>query len=305
MDIRYLRSFLLLSEHLHFGRASQAANVSQPALSLQIRNLEEELGVQLFLRDRRNTSLTPAGRVFIEQAREIVRLAEKSVTSLRRTTEGEIGLLRIGFISTAAALLVPPLVLGFSRKYPGVSLDLRNILTSDQAAQLADRRLDIGLLRVPLSTPPSIRLRVLHREPFVLLIPKSHPLAKNKSIQLRQLKGADFVMYTRRMAPGFHDQILTQLHIKGVTPHIVQEAGEMFTLLSLVAAGMGVAIAPESILLHSNKGIVSHRLPKEFGASEIAIAYNEENCSPSAKLFLAMAENIFPLAGLRPEHFLS
>lgn len=289
MDLRYVRSFLALAEHLHFGRAAAAVYLSQPALSLQIRNLEQELGVTLFERNRRSTSLTPAGRVFVDQARELLRLAEISLTTLRKAEAGEIGTLRIGFISTAAALVVPPLVLKFRRLYPGVELDLRNILTSDQVAHLLDRRIDIGFVRLPMSPPEQIRLKIIHREPFVLLLPKSHPLAKSRTCPLEDLKKEDFIMYTRRMAPGFHDRILAQLHAHGVTPNIVQEAGEMFTLLSLVSAGLGIAIAPESVLLHSNKGVVARRLPSNFPASEIALAVNKEHMTASGQLFWKLA----------------
>lgn len=297
MDLRYLRSFVLLSDHLHFGRAAEAAHLSQPALSLQIRNLEEELGVRLFNRDRRTTSLTQPGRLFVDQAREILRLADKSLTSLRRTQDGEIGTLRIGFISTAAALLIPPIVVQFRRKYPGVELDLRNILTSNQVKGLLDRTIDVGLLRTPLSVPPEIILTPIHREPFVLLLPQSHPLAKKPRFQLKDLKRADFVMYTRRMAPGFHDRILSQLHARGVTPHIVQEAGEMFTLLSLVAAEMGVAVAPQSILLHSSNRIVVRQLPEDFPHSELALAVHTRHITPTTELFRKLAYSLFPPLG--------
>jgi DNA-binding transcriptional LysR family regulator len=294
MDLRYLRSFLLLSEHLNFGRAANAANLSQPALSLQIKNLEQELGVSLFDRNRRATALTQSGQIFVEQAREILRLADKSLETLRKAQKGEVGSLQVGFISTAAALLIPPLVVQFRRKYPGVVLNLRNILTSDQITQLVDRRLDIGLLRLPIAAPPEIRLTKIHSEPFVLLLPKAHPLARSRTFNLKDLKNADFVMYTRKMAPGFHDRILTELHSRGVTPHIVQEAGEMFTLLSLVAAEMGVAIAPKSILLHSSSQVIAKPLPPDFLNSELALAVNTGNMTSAIQLFCALAATLFP-----------
>jgi len=171
---------------------------------------------------------------------------------------------------------------------------LRNVLTRDQVTQLMDRKLDVGFLRVPLPTPPEIRTRVIHREPFVLLLPASHPLALKDDLQLADCRGADFVMYTRKMAPGFHDQCMNILHQNGLMPHVVQEAAEMYTLISLVAAGMGIAIAPASIALHHAENVVVRELPGETVQSEIAIAWNKEQSSATAQLFLDM---VFEKAG--------
>ena len=153
---------------------------------------------------------------------------------------------------------------------------------------MQDNKLDIGFLRVPLPTPPEIRTRVIHREPFVLLIPANHPLAGKADLQLADCQDADFVMYTRKMAPGFHDQIMSILHQNGLTPHVVQEAAEMYTLISLVAAGMGIAIAPASIQLHQADNVVVRELPGEKCYSEIAIAWNRERASATTQLFLQL-----------------
>jgi len=289
MGPRQLRSFIAVAEELHFGRASKIVNLSQPALSQQVSSLEEELGVQLLIRNRRKTQLTPAGRIFLAEAREVVQRTEQAIALTRRAALGQVGTLRIGFISTAAAFLMPPLVKRFREKYEHVELELRNVLTSDQVTQLLERKLDIGFLRVPLPTPPEIRTRVIHREPFVLLLPASHPLAARPNLVLADCQEADFVMYTRKMAPGFHDQLMNILHQNGLTPHVVQEAAEMYTLISLVAAGLGIAIAPASIQLHHAENVVVRPLPEVKLQSEIAIAWNREYASATTQLFLQMA----------------
>ena len=287
MGPRQLRSFIAVAEELHFGRAAAIVHLSQPALSVQVRAIEEELGVQLLIRKRRKTELTPAGVIFLNEARELVRRTEEAIDLTRRAALGQVGTLRIGFISTAAAIIMPPLVKRFREAYEHVELHLRNVLTRDQVVQLQDHTLDVGFLRVPLPTPPEIKTRVVHREPFVLLLPASHPLAANADLTLADCAGVDWVMYTRKMAPGFHDQILTMLHNHGLTPHIVQEASEMYTLISLVASGMGFAIAPASIMLHQTSNVVARPLHGEK-ASEIAIAWNREHASETTQLFLRM-----------------
>lgn len=296
---RQLQSFIALAEELHFGRAAARVNLSQPALSLQVQGIEEELQVKLFSRDRRKTELTQAGEVFLTEARDVLRRTEQAITTVRRAALGQVGTLRIGFISTAAAIITPQLVKRFRDKYNHVDIELRNVLTRDQVTQLQERKIDVGFLRVPLSTPPDIRTRVIHREPFILLLPADHPLAQLKNLQLTDCRDADFVMYTRKMAPGFHDVILNILHRNGLTPHVVQEASEMYTLISLVAAGMGIAIAPASIALHLVENVVIRDLAPEEVKSEIAIAWRKGNVAATTQLFLDMAVKVPKRAPLK------
>jgi len=288
MGPRQLRSFIAVAEELHFGRAAKRVNLSQPALSLQIKGIEDELQVKLFARDRRKTELTQAGEIFLQEARDVVQRTEQAITTVRRAALGQVGTLRIGFISTAAAIIMPPLVKRFREQYTHVEVDLRNVLTRDQLTQLQEGKLDVGFLRVPLQTPPEIRARVVHREPFVLLVPSTHPLGEKKDLKLSDCQQTDFVMYSRKMAPGFHDQIMNMLHRHGLTPHVVQEAAEMYTLLSLVAAGFGLAVAPASIALHHSDNVVVRPLIDEPEQSEIAIAWNLKHVSMTTQLFLQM-----------------
>jgi DNA-binding transcriptional LysR family regulator len=288
MGPRQLRSFIAVAEELHFGRAAKLVNLSQPALSLQISGLEQELGVQLLIRNRRKTQLTPAGQIFLSEARDVLSRTEQATLRVRRAALGQVGTLHIGFISTAAAVIMPPLVKRFRETYPHVEIELRNILTSDQLVQLQERKLDVGFLRVPLPTPPQIKTRVVHREPFVILLPGNHPLAHKPNLRLIDCTGAEFVMYTRKMAPGFHDQIMSICHRNGLTPVVTQEASEMYTLISLVAAGMGIAIAPASIALHHTENVVVRELLDEGARSVIAIAWNREISSATTQLFLDM-----------------
>jgi DNA-binding transcriptional LysR family regulator len=288
MGPRQLKSFIALAEELHFGRAAKRVNLSQPALSLQVQAIEEELEVKLFLRNRRRTELTQAGEVFLAEAKEILLRTEQAISTVQRAALGQVGSLKIGFISTAAAIITPKLVKQFREKYAQVKIELRNVLTRDQLTQLQERKIDVGFLRMPLAIPADISTRVIHREPFVLLLPADHPLAHIKGLKLSDCEGADFVMYTRKMAPGFHDQILNILHKNGVTPNVVLQASEMYTLISLVATGLGIAIAPASITLHVVDNVVVRQLPAGEARSEIAIAWKKDYVSPTTQLFLKM-----------------
>jgi len=286
---RQLKSFIALAEELHFGRAAKRVNLSQPALSLQVQGIEEELQVKLFFRNRRRTELTQAGEVFLVEARDVLLRTEQAITTVRRAALGQVGTLRIGFISTAAAIITPNLVKRFRDRYANVDIELRNVLTWDQLAQLQERKIDVGFLRMPLPTPSDISTRVIHRERFVLLLPADHALAQIKTLSLSECQGANFVMYTRKMAPGFHDLTMNILHTNGLTPHVVQEAAEMYTLISLVATGLGIAIVPASVALHMVENVVVRELPTVQARSEIAIAWKKDNVSPTTQLFLKMA----------------
>ena len=205
MELRQIRSFLSIAETLHFGRAAELIHLSQPALSLQIRALEEEVGVRLFERNRRKTTLTAAGFAFRDDAAAALSQLEQAIRSARLAADGKLGRLRIGFISTAVSEIVPDIVRQFRKLNPEVELSLRNILTAEQVQMLETGSLDIGFLRLPIGGHSALDVVTVHREPFVLVVPSSHKLAKRKRVRLREVAGQDFVMYERAYAPGFHD----------------------------------------------------------------------------------------------------
>src|ERR1700732_5359370 len=219
MELRQIRSFLSIAETLHFGRTAELIHLSQPALSLQIRALEEEVGVRLFERDRRKTTLTAAGLAFRADVTAAVSHLEQAIRRARLAADGKLGLLRIGFISTAGNEIVPNLVRRFRDSNPEVVFSLRNILTTDQIQMLGAGSLDIGFLRLPIGEHPELEVVAVHREPFVLVLPLSHKLAKKRRVRLREVSGQDFVMYERAYAPGFHDLISGMLRDVGIVPN--------------------------------------------------------------------------------------
>ncbi|MGI9075518.1 MAG: LysR substrate-binding domain-containing protein [Bryobacteraceae bacterium] len=296
MELKHLRSFLAVAEHLSFRRAAEALYLSQPALSLQVRALEEELGFPLFLRDRRTVSLTAAGSLFAQEAREVLVRADDAKKRAQLANQGQIGQLRVGFISSAAAILIPPLIIQLRSRYPGIQLDLRNVLTGDQVVWLAEKRLDVGLLRLPLSSD-EIVTTLIHREPFILLVPARHPLASRHRFSLEDLRDEHFIVYSRRLAPGFHDLTMSILNNAGVTPKIAQEAGEMYTIVSLVAAGLGIAILPQSVSLFGISGVVTRNLPPGLPPSDIGIAVRKNERSPVVRLFTELALSMNPKPG--------
>jgi len=289
MELRQIRSFLSIAETLHFGRTAELIHLSQPALSLQIRALEEEIGVRLFERDRRKTTLTAAGLTFRDDVTSTVSQLEQAIRRARLAADGKLGLLRIGFISTAGNEIVPRLVRRFRDLNPDVVFSLSNILTTDQIRMLAVGSLDVGFLRLPIGEHPELEVVEVHREPFVIVTPLSHRLAKRKKVSLHELSDESFVMYERSHAPGFHDVIFGMLRDAGVVPNVCQTAGQMPTLISLVDSGMGISILPASVVTNSVASVVACQIAGTVPRSKIAIAMNNGNRSAIVRNFRSLA----------------
>jgi DNA-binding transcriptional LysR family regulator len=289
MELRQIRSFLSIAETLHFGRTAEMIHLSQPALSLQIRALEDEMGVRLFERNRRKTALTAAGVAFREDATGALLRLDQAVHRAKLAANGKLGILRIGFISTAGSEIVPTIVRQFRERNAEVDFSLRNILTIDQIQMLEAGSLDIGFLRIPIGAHPELEVVTVHREPFVLAVPASHKLAKRKRVRLHEVSGQDFVMYERAYAPGFYDLIFGMLRDAGIIPKVRQTAGEMPTLISLVDSGTGVAILPASTVKRSVASVVACEIADKIPKSEIGIAVRKGDRAPVVDNFRALA----------------
>jgi DNA-binding transcriptional LysR family regulator len=275
MELRHIRSFLSIAETLHFGRTAELIHLSQPALSLQIQALEEEVGVRLFERNRRKTTLTAAGVAFRSDAVAALSKLDQAIRRARLAASGKLGLLRIGFVSTAGSKIVPNIVRQFRKSNPEVEFSLRNILTAEQVQMLEAGSLDIGFLRLPIGAQSTLDVVTVHREPFVLVVPSSHKLAKRKRVRLRDVAGEDFVMYERTYAPGFHDLMFGILRDARIVPNVSETAVEIPMLISLVASGMGITIAPLSVVKHSAASVVACNILDRIPMSEIGIAVSK------------------------------
>ncbi len=288
MELKHLKSFLSVAEHLSFIRAAEHLYLSQPALTSQIQALEAELGVTLFFRNRRVVRLTPEGELFVTEARATLDRATLAIERVRKAARGEIGHLNLAFVSSVAIEIVPGIVTTFRKQLPGVSLDLRNMRTSLQVQGLLNSAIDIGFVRMPLMHD-DLRLQVVHRELFVLVLPKAHALARHRKLRLPDLRNESFVAYGRHWAPGFFDSVVSFCTRAGFMPNIVQETGEMYTAIALVAAGVGIAILPRSVALAQRAAVVCKPLPISFGVSEIAVATLKTSDTPLLRSFLKIA----------------
>lgn len=293
MELRHLRYFIVVAEELHFGRAAQRLYIAQPSLSIQIRDLERAVGVPLLVRTNRRVQLTEAGRVFLEGARRTLDQVDRAVQDAERAHRGEIGQLTFGFVGSAAYEVLPSLLRAFRAAYPDVELRLQSMTTKEQLVALAERRLDVGLLRLPVEGT-ALAWRVVTREPLVAVLPATHPLAEQARVSLRALAGEPFILYPRVDSPAIRDTMITLCHQAGFSPTIVQESGEMQTIVGLVVGGIGIAlvIAPAG---YRGPGEVVFKplLEEQTPTWEMALAWRHESeVLPVVRALLSVSEQV-------------
>jgi len=287
MDLRHLRYFVAVAEELHFGRAAARVHIAQPPLSRQIRSLEDELGFRLFDRNRNGVALTAAGKVLLADVRALFESLEHTLTRARQAARGELGTLRIGYVGSAVYTGLPDIVRAFRTRVPGVVVSIRQMSPTEQVAALLDARVDLGFARGPVHEP-SLRARTVFEEELVAALPLGHPLTTRKLIALPKLANEPFLIASRARGPGFHDHILTVCRKSGFTPRIIQE-GSHLDILSLVAAGMGVALVPAS-LREIRERDVEYRPLKEHPKTQLLALTRTASSSPVLAEFMAQLE---------------
>lgn len=244
--LRRLNYFVTVAAELHFGRAAEILHIAQPALSQQIRQLETDLGLQLFERTTRRVSLTAAGSALLPHARHLLVTAQGVARAAGELRAGQRGNLRIGFVDSAAYEFVPRFLHRFRQASPLVTLDLHTMSSDEQAAALLAGRIDIGIARVTLDHAP-LQATVVDDEPLVAAVPSAHRLADEPSIRLSELRDDEFVGFAREQSPTLHARLRAMLAPHGVSYSPTIEATEYTTILGLVAAGEGVAIVPAGV----------------------------------------------------------
>ena len=290
MELRLLRSFVEVARVLSFSKAAHRLHLSQPALSTQIRQLEEQIGAKLFTRNRRKVALTVAGEALVADAERLLGQVEEIRLRVERLGSGEVGHLRVGFVASATLNLVPAVMVAFRRQYPGVTFSLKNIPTAEQVEMLRSGELDAGFVRMPLREP-GLSIALVSREPFAIVVPKGHALAK-KGLRVGDLAREPFVAYGERWAPAFYQAWTGLCRSAGFTPTIVQETGEMETAIALVAAGLGVAILPEGVTRRHRGVVAVEVLREEKVRSEIGIVVPTVRQTPLLKRLVAVARDV-------------
>jgi len=244
-ELGHLRCFVAVAEELHFRRAAARLNMTQPPLSRQIQVLEQGLGFPLLTRSSRAVRLTPAGQVFLDQARRILLMAEGAAEEALRVARGEAGRVTLGFTAASSYAALPRLMALLRRDAPGIEVTLREMVTGDQIAALRAGGIDVGLLR-PFLPEPGLRTLRLVREPLLVALPLEHPLAGAGTVEPGALDGQTLITYPPEEGRYLHDLVQSVLRLSGVVPGQVQHVSQTHSILALVGAGMGMALVPEA-----------------------------------------------------------
>ncbi|WP_175703099.1 LysR substrate-binding domain-containing protein [Burkholderia ambifaria] len=283
-DLRQWRYFVTVADERHFGRAAERLSMTQPPLSQAIRALEEALGVALFVRTKRSVALTAVGAALLPDVRRLLASADALPPLARRLARGEAGSLSLAFVSTADYGLLPSLLRAFGARYPQVRLQLAEATSDVQIDELVAGRIDAGLVIPPVPPRHAAGLSYLPvvREPLVVAMPAAAApdVPEDEPVHLADLAALPLVIFPRRLAPGFYDIITGCYGAAGETPHIGQEAIQMQTIVSLVSAGMGVALVPQSLRNLRRTGVVYRPLAGDAPVVETGLVWRTGDVSP-------------------------
>ena len=246
IEFRHLRYFLAVAETLHFSKAAQMLGIAQPPLSQQIKRLEQLVGHRLFDRTTRGVKLTLAGQLLAERARSTIEKVQDDLTQVRRLGRGEEGTLRVGFSGSVMFTDLPAAIESYRRRYPKVELRLSELNTAAQISALRVGTLDLAFLRDGDATE-GIEISTVFEERYVAVLPVAHKLAAKRSLRVRDLRSEPFILFARRMGPLAFDRTIACCERDGFRPNIVQDAPQWPTLVRLVAAGLGVSLAPACV----------------------------------------------------------
>jgi DNA-binding transcriptional LysR family regulator len=282
LGIDELHSFVVLAGELHFGRASKRLFVSQPALSKQIQKLEQKVGGPLFTRTRRRVEITETGRVLLAGAEKVLENAGTALNLAKEAVAGRAGTLRIGFGIASVSELLPRIILRFRKDYSQVELKMRDMSTPAQIAALVEGTIDIGIVRLPIAHPELDSMPLFH-EQLVVVTPGSLAYASKHNSKLRSRKGLaalrkqPFVIFPRATSATLHDHVLGLCRRAGFSPVIIQEANELFTILNLVRAGLGVSLVPSAAKRMGVPGIRFHELGVPEAKWQIGMAWHRSS----------------------------
>ena len=286
-NLRQLRYFLAVAKELHFGRAAERVGIAQPPLTQQIQKLERTLGCQLLVRGRKSY-LTEAGAALAADARHLVEQADQVFDRTRRVARGEAGPLRVGVPPSVMLTGLPDTVRRYRQRHPNVEFTLRELATSKIEEALHARDVDLGFLRESRPGRP-LQATLFLRERLVAVLPASHRLAAAAPVTLRKLSAEAFVFFPAHLGPAFHQRLIDSCTAAGFSPNIVQEATQWQTVVSFVAAGMGVSLAPECVSKFRRPGVVFRPLPQL--ETVVYASWRDGDFSPAADQFLKMALN--------------
>lgn len=294
LEFRLLRQFVVLAEELNFGRAAARLHMSQPPLSVAMKNLEGIVGTALFDRSRHHVKLTAAGAAFYKDAQSLLMQSQMAVGRACRAQQGLEGMLRLSLVPSAALDLLPSIFKRFRLDYPTVHLRLVAETTSRQLEDLRNGEVDLGLVVGPVYESTGVNLVDLQAQRFVIAVPAEHPLAQRAGVRMHELAAESFVSFPASEGAGFVAALLGACQTAGFLPRIVQEASQMQAILTLVAGGFGVALVPAALRRLGMEDVRFLEILDPAGPPTytLAFAYTTSNDNPVMQQFIAVAQRV-------------
>jgi len=300
VELRHLRYFVAVAEELNFTRAAERLETAQPSLSQQIKHLEAYLGTALFVRNKRHVELTEAGRRFLSDALEILERTEQAVQRIQEASAGHVAELSVAVAPAAEVKVLPKLLPLVQRHMPEVRLVLHNLPTSEQKAAFANRSLDVGFLRGPVSIP-GVLIEPLLEEKLVIGLPSKHPLTAKKRIRVEDLNRYPFIMISRKSSPELHDAVVRFCEQTGLRAPVAQRAGNVLGNLNLIRNGVGFGLLPDYVAAILPRGVTLRRLAVTPEPSvPLMLARSSRSRSPLLPGFLRLVRECFPQPPPKP-----
>ena len=285
--MRHLKYFLAVAEELHFGKAAERLFMAQPPLSRQIKNLEEELGVTLFNRTKKQVQLTGYGKYLKDEASKVFQHIESVKNHIRLLEEGIEGQIKIGYVGSAMHSVLPLVLSEIKRTLPCIHTTLYELRNLDQIVGLKYGSIDIGFIRTPI-TVEDLSIQPIFSETLSVILPAGHPLSKAGKIQLADLAEQPFISFCRDCAPGLFDRIIGLCNREGFSPRIVHESSQINSVVRLVESGLGYSIVPTSVKQGYNVRVHFHELEAYPERAELALAYHPEHVTPTSERVIEM-----------------
>lgn len=304
MNLQQLRYFVVLGEELHFRRAAERLNLSQPALTRSIKQLERAVGHLLFERDNRNVALTRAGREYFAGTREALAAFNGVADRARRMANGEAGVVRVGYTDIAVAGILPTVIRSFRAAHPDIAIEANHACTQVQIDALEAGQLDLGVFTGPWAKDDYATWTV-QRDAFVAVLPAHHRLARASVLTLKDIAEENFVLGEPKFWTHYHAHLDRLCKKAGFEPRVVQYASNNEGILGLVACGMGVSVQAESIRIYGRTDIVVKDLANERAKVPTIAAWRDDRLDPVTAKLVAHIKALYakpsdPIAGPRP-----
>ncbi len=291
LELRHLRYFLAVAEDLHFRKAAERLYISQPGLSRQIKDLEKNIGIQLFERHNRKVELTKAGLFLQKELGRYFKSLDQVIEHAKLLNDGLLGDLKFGYVGSAMQQIIPDLLLEFKKKYPSVLFNLKEMDNHEQINGLLNHDIDIGFVRLE-SVPSGLKMYTLLKEPFCLVLPKKHPVSASNFKNLSQFKDESFILFDPKYSPAYYEKVMQVFRDSGFDPNVTHNTIHSGSIYKLIQNDLGISIIPTSLQQDHLKGVKFIELNNIKQRTTLSAVWDPRNRNPMLENILKIIEKM-------------